>query len=93
MYLDLASSGDEAESNEVMRSGSKPADKPVGIFRAIRTRHRTTWRSPQFYVLVVGAMQLLVILIAIPMIRLLYRLVRVPTRRGSLGRGAEVDGT
>jgi hypothetical protein len=66
--LDLASSGDEAESNEVMRSGSKPADKPVGIFSAIRTAHRAKWRSPQFYVLTVGAMQLLVIFIAIAMI-------------------------
>jgi hypothetical protein len=34
-----------------------PTDKPMGIFRAIGTAHRTTWRRPLFYVLVVGAMQ------------------------------------
>ena len=33
----------------------QPTDKPVGIFRAIGIAHRTTWRRPQFYVLVVGA--------------------------------------
>ncbi len=49
--------------------------KPVGIFRAIGIAHRTTWRRPQFYVLVVGAMQVFLLLIAIPVIRLLYGLV------------------
>ncbi len=63
---------------------SQPTGKPVGIFRAIGTAHRTTWRSPQLYVLVVGAMQLLVLVIAIPVIRLLYQLVLVQTGLGSI---------
>jgi hypothetical protein len=67
-----------------MRSGSKPADKPVGIFSTIRTAHGAKWRSPQFYVLTVGAMQLLVILIAMPMIWLLYRLVVAETGLDSI---------
>lgn len=62
----------------------QPIVKPVGIFRAIGTAHRTTWRSPQFYVLTIGAMQLLVILIAIPVIRLLYQLTLVETGLGSI---------
>jgi glycerophosphoryl diester phosphodiesterase len=62
----------------------QPVVKPVGIFRALGTAHRTTWRSPLFYVLVVGAMQLLVIVIAIPVIRLLYQLVLVETGLGSI---------
>jgi glycerophosphoryl diester phosphodiesterase len=56
----------------------------VGIFRAIGIAHRTTWRSPQFYVLVVGAMQLALVLVAIPVIRLLYQLVLVETGLGSI---------
>jgi glycerophosphoryl diester phosphodiesterase len=56
----------------------------VGIFRAIGIAHRTTWRSPQFYVLVVGAMQLALVLVAIPVIRLLYQLVLVQTGLGSI---------
>jgi glycerophosphoryl diester phosphodiesterase len=56
----------------------------VGIFRAIRIARRTTWQSPQFYVLVVGAMQLLLVVIAIPVIRLLYGLVLVQTGLGSI---------
>jgi len=66
------------------RPATKPAEKPVGIFRAIGTAHRTTWRRPQFYVLVVGAIQLLVIVIAIPVIQLLYQLVLVETGLGSI---------
>lgn len=62
----------------------QPTAKPVGIFRAIGTAHRTTWRTPQFYVLTIGAMQLLVILIAIPVIRLLYQLALVETGLGSI---------
>ncbi len=56
----------------------------MGIFRAIGIAHRTTWRSPQFYVLVVGAMQLALVLVAIPVIRLLYQLVLVQTGLGSI---------
>jgi glycerophosphoryl diester phosphodiesterase len=59
-------------------------DKPVGIFRAIGIAHRTTWRRPQFYVLVVGAMQVFLLLIAIPVIRLLYGLVLLQTGLGSI---------
>lgn len=63
---------------------TQPAEKPVGIFRAIGIAYRTTWRSPQFYVLVVAAMQLILILVAIPLIRLLYQLVLVQTGLGSI---------
>jgi glycerophosphoryl diester phosphodiesterase len=66
------------------RPTTQPADKPVGIFRAIGIAHRTTWQSPQFYVLVIGAMQLLLVVIAIPVIRLLYGLVLVQTGLGSI---------
>ena len=59
-------------------------DKPVGIFRAIGIAHRTTWRRHQFYALVVGAMQVFLLLIAIPVIRLLYGLVRLQTGLGSI---------
>jgi glycerophosphoryl diester phosphodiesterase len=56
----------------------------VGIFRAIGIAHRTTWRSPLFYVVVVGAIQLVLVLVAIPVIRLLYGLVLVETGLGSI---------
>jgi glycerophosphoryl diester phosphodiesterase len=56
----------------------------VGIFRALGIAHRTTWQAPQFYVLVVAAMQLALILIAIPIIRLLYQLVLLQTGLGSI---------
>ena len=58
--------------------------KPVGIFRAIGTAHRTTWRRPLFYVFVVGAIQLALVLVAIPVIRLLYQLVLLQTGIGSI---------
>jgi glycerophosphoryl diester phosphodiesterase len=63
---------------------SEPADKPVGIFRAIGIAQQTTRRSPLFYVVVVGAMQLVLVLVAIPVIRLLYGLVLVETGLGSI---------
>jgi membrane-anchored glycerophosphoryl diester phosphodiesterase (GDPDase) len=56
----------------------------VGIFRAIGIAHRTTWRRPHFYVLVIGGMQLALVLVAIPVIRLLYQLVLVQTGLGSI---------
>jgi glycerophosphoryl diester phosphodiesterase len=56
----------------------------VGIRRAIGIAHRTTWQSPQLYVLVVGAMHLLLMVIAIPVIRLLYQLVLLQTGLGSI---------
>ena len=56
----------------------------MGIFRAIGIANRITWQKPQFYVLVVGAMQLLLVLIAIPLIRLLYDLVLLQTGLGSI---------
>ena len=59
-------------------------EKPAGIFRAIGIAHRTTWRRPHFYVLVVGAWQLALILVAIPVIRLLYQLVLLQTGLGSI---------
>jgi glycerophosphoryl diester phosphodiesterase len=58
--------------------------KPLGIFRTIGIAHRTTWRNPLFYVLVIGAMQILLLVIAIPLIRLLYRLVLLETGLGSV---------
>ena len=66
------------------RPATQPVEKPVGILRAIGTAHRTTWESPQLYVLVVAAMQLALILVAIPMIRLLYQLVLLQTGLGSI---------
>ena len=66
------------------RPATQPADKPVGIRRAIGVAYRTTWQSPQLYVLLVGAMQLLLIVIAIPVIGLLYELVLVETGLGSI---------
>ena len=66
------------------RLARQPTDEPVGIFRAIGVARRTTLRSPLFYVLVVGAMQLALILVAIPVIRLLYGLVLVETGLGSI---------
>jgi glycerophosphoryl diester phosphodiesterase len=65
------------------RLARQPTDKPVGIRGAVGIAHRT-WRSPQFYVLTVGAMQLIMLLIAIPAIRLLYQLVLVETGLGSI---------
>ena len=59
-------------------------EKPVGIFRAIGIAHRTTWRRPHFYVLVVGAWQLALILVATPVIRLLYEFVLLQTGLGSI---------
>jgi glycerophosphoryl diester phosphodiesterase len=56
----------------------------VGIFRAIGIAHRTTWRRPHFYVLVVGAWQLALILVAIPVILLLYQFVLLQTGQGSI---------
>ena len=66
------------------RPTTRPADKPVGIFRAIGIARRTTWRSPLFYVLVVGATQVLLVVLTIPAIRLLYQLVLVETGLGSI---------
>ncbi len=73
-----------ASRQDERRPATKPAEKAVGIFRAIHIARRTTWQSPQFYVLVVGAMQLLLVVIAIPVIRLLYGLVLVQTGLGSI---------
>jgi glycerophosphoryl diester phosphodiesterase len=60
------------------------AEKAVGIRRAIGIAHRTTWQNPQLYVLIVGAMQLLLMVIAIPVIRLLYQLLLLQTGLGSI---------
>lgn len=66
------------------RLATQPVEKPVGIFRAIRIASRATWESPQLYVLVVAAMQLVLILVATPLIRLLYQLVLLQTGLGSI---------
>ena len=74
----VAAGGPDADLQQAV------ARKPVGIFRAIGIAHRTTWRGPLFYVLVVGAMQVFLLLIAIPVIRLLYGLVLLQTGLGSI---------
>jgi glycerophosphoryl diester phosphodiesterase len=74
----VAAGGPDADLQQAV------ARKPVGIFRAIGIAHRTTWRRPLFYVLVVGAMQVFLLLIAIPVIRLLYGLVLLQTGLGSI---------
>jgi glycerophosphoryl diester phosphodiesterase len=66
------------------RPATQPTDSPVGIFRAIGIANRITWQKPQFYVLVVGAMHLLLVVIATPLIRLLYDLVLLQTGLGSI---------
>ena len=60
------------------------ADKPVGIFRAIGIANRTTWRQPHFYVLTVATMQLILLLLAVPLLRMMYSLVLVETGLGSV---------
>ncbi len=59
-------------------------DKPVGILKAIGIANRTTWRQPHFYVLTVATLQLVLVLLAIPLIRMLYSLVLVETGLGSV---------
>jgi glycerophosphoryl diester phosphodiesterase len=65
---------------------SPPAkrDKPVGAFRAIGIAWLTTWRQPQFYVLTVASIQLVLIVLAIPLLRMIYQLVLVETGLGSV---------
>ena len=60
------------------------ADKPIGTLRAIGVAYRTTWRQPQFYVLTVAAMQLALVLVAVPLLQMMYSLVLVETGLGSV---------
>jgi glycerophosphoryl diester phosphodiesterase len=59
-------------------------DKPLGALGAIRTASRTTWRQPQFYFLTAAVMQLFLVLLAVPLLRMLYALVLVETNLGSV---------
>jgi glycerophosphoryl diester phosphodiesterase len=61
-----------------------PPDKPLGAIRALKVAFRTTWRQPQLYVLTVFVMQLFLLLIVTPLMRLLYSLVLFETGLGSL---------
>ena len=58
--------------------------KPLGAWGAIRIANRTTWRQPQFYVLTAVVMQLFLVLLAVPLLRMLYSLVLVETGLGSV---------
>ena len=60
------------------------ADKPIGTLRAIGVAYRTTWRQPQFYILTVAAMQLALVLVAVPLLQMMYSLVLVETGLGSV---------
>ncbi len=59
-------------------------DKPVGAFRALGTALITTWRDPFFFILTVVAIQLVLVLLAVPLLRMLYGLVLVETGLGSV---------
>ena len=59
--------------------------KPLGAVQAIRIASQVTWRQPQFYVLTVVVMQLILLLLAVPLLRMLYSLVLVETGLGSVG--------
>ena len=61
-----------------------PRDKPIGALRALGVALRTTWHQPQLYVLTVFVMQLLLLLLVTPLLRLLYSLVLLETGLGSL---------
>jgi glycerophosphoryl diester phosphodiesterase len=67
-------------------AGLKSADraKPLGAWGAIRIANRTTWRQPQFYVMTAVVMQLFLVLLAVPLLRMLYALVLVETGLGSV---------
>jgi glycerophosphoryl diester phosphodiesterase len=58
--------------------------KPLGARGAIRVASHTTWRQPQFYLLTVMAMQLLLLFLAVPLLQMLYYLVLVETGLGSV---------
>ena len=52
--------------------------------QAIRIASHTTWRQPQFYVLTVIVMQIVLLFLAAPLLRMLYYLVLVETGLGSV---------
>ncbi|WP_152362814.1 glycerophosphoryl diester phosphodiesterase membrane domain-containing protein [Microlunatus speluncae] len=58
--------------------------KPLGVRGAIGRAHRTTWRDPLFYLLTLLAIEGLVVVVAIPILRLIYGLVLVQTGLGSI---------
>ena len=59
-------------------------EKPLGVLGAIRVAGRTTRRAPLFYLLTAVVMQLFLVLLAVPMLRMLYSLVLVETGLGSV---------
>ncbi len=62
----------------------EPPPKPLGVRGAIGLAHRTTWRDPLFYLLTLLAIEGLVVVVAIPLLRLVYNLVLVQTGLGSI---------
>lgn len=56
----------------------------LGVHRALRIAHRMTWRDPLVYLLTLLAVQGLVVLIATPIIKLIYDSVLVETGLGSI---------
>ncbi len=54
-------------------------DKPLGALGAIRVAGRTNRRAPLFYLLTAVVMQLFLVLLAVPLLRMLYSLVLVET--------------
>lgn len=59
-------------------------DRPLGALGAVRIAGLITRRSPQFYLLTAVVMQLLLVLLAVPLLRLLYSLVLFETGLGSV---------
>ncbi len=59
-------------------------EKPLGALGAIRVASRTTRRAPLFYLLTATVMQLFLVLLAVPLLRMLYALVLVETGLGSV---------
>ena len=59
-------------------------DKPIGAFRALGVALTTTGRNPFFYILTVVSIQLVLVLLAVPLLQMLYSLVLVETGLGSV---------
>jgi glycerophosphoryl diester phosphodiesterase len=67
------------------RSGRIPSvARPIGTLRAIAVALEMTWRRPLFYLLTVVAVQLVLVLLAVPLLQTLYALVLTESGLGSL---------
>ena len=64
--------------------GKPKRDKPIGAFGAVGVALTTVGRNPFFYILTVVSIQLVLVLLAIPLLRMLYSLVLVETGLGSV---------